>query len=180
MFKPTTFLYFLLLSILISCTTRPKEDNITHDLDSKLVFANKALTSYIQDTITSNYLYSDLDWQPFKNALYDKDFYLIKKYTPNAELAYLEKQMIKVSLEGDKSVYFSNYTLIKNEDNDSLTLTHKTIYGLTLPVFNENENVAFVGVSVSHGFLSGYGELLVLKKESNKWKEVDRIHLWMN
>lgn len=163
-----------------SCSNNSKEEEVQYNLNSKLIFADIVLNLYVKDSLVCNYLYDDLNWEPFKRGLFTDNSFLLKKYSPHSDSNYIKDQMETVRLGNNQNQYFSNFEIISELENDSLVVMNKEVYGMTLPVFNEKGDVAFVGFSVTNGFLSGYGELMVFKKNKDKWKRVERVHLWIN
>ena len=61
------------------------------------------------------------------------------------------------------------FSLIKNEDNKKLSDINYITYNLLKPIFIRQNSLCFLWYDYSCGSLCGHGELMILKKQENKW-----------
>lgn len=184
--KSLTLKIILLCSLILSC----KKNNLPHKndytLEDQLKFTNKILKFYVHDSLVCNNLSNQMDWSSFKFVFYQDEAALLKKYAPKMKMQDIESQFSPIMISESQSEFFPNYKifneeLVKRSDLlDSSNINQENLYYATLPIFSDDGNIAFVGFSVVMNFLSGHGEVIVFERKGNKWKEVERINLWIN
>jgi|SRR5690606_20448441 hypothetical protein len=170
-------------SLVFSCTKNKLPNKNDYTLENKLKFTNNILKFYVDDSLVCNDLSNQLDWTSFKSALYSEEGLLLKKYAPDMKLEDIESQMGRFSLSDKHNELFPNYRLFEGDNenqSDSILNQKRNLYYTTLPVFTEDGNFAFVGFSVVSSLLSGHGEIIVFERKNNRWREVEREHIWMH
>ena len=169
------------ITFLFACNKKQntiKDAKIPETIE-KISFANKVLHTYLADTLSCNYLDNDLSWKPFQTLFFEDNAKVLKDYITEKDKNFIKNQLKDYVLTEEEYAYFPDFEVIEN-NNDSLVLGIRSLDGISLPVFNEEGNTAFIGFSSVRGELAGYGMLIVLQKKNNKWRVVEYIDLWIS
>lgn len=181
--KLILFPFILVCSLFFSCSKKEASFENNYSIENKLKFINLILKFYVEDSIICNNLYNRLEWKSFKSAMYSEEGLLLKIYAPNMKIEDIESQMGSFVLTEKHNDFFPNYKLTKEDTeslSDSIHNPQSNLYYTTMPVFTNDGNFAFVGFSMVSSFLSGHGEIIVFERKDNRWKEVERKHIWMH
>lgn len=181
--KSLTVKVILLCFLILSCTKNKLLHKNDYTLEDKLKFTNSILKFYVEDSLVCNHLSNQLDWTPFKKALYSEEGLLLKKYASDMKKEDIESQMSSFIISEKYNEFFSNYKLFIEDvesQSDSILNPQSNLYYTTLPVFTDDGNFAFVGFSLVSSLLSGYGEIIIFERKDNRWSEVERKQIWIH